>query len=89
MKSTIYHLKTKEIKGTIEKIFVSKEDIEDGYGEWETTDSFGNVEWYLSKEQATLELIKALSNHYNGTTQREMAEDREYSRQEQIACGNY
>ena len=83
----IFHPKTKELFGTIEKLELTCEQKLDGFGEYETNDSFGYIEWYTSLNEAKSELLKDLENHYSGKTLEGEAEDNAYAAAERFACG--
>jgi hypothetical protein len=87
MKNTIYHPKCKELSGTIEKLKLTKEQLDEGFGEYEVIDSMGWEEWYDTYDEAKTELLESLENHFNGSTQKGIDDDNRYDRAEHFACG--
>ena len=78
--TTIYHPETKELSGVI---------TEEGNPVEFKSSVFGCDDWFKTFDEAKAEILKELKYEYSGARSRDIANDRDYARQESIACGNY
>lgn len=83
-KSTIYHPKTKELKGTITEL-----DSPIAFGYKFETEVYGMKDWHVTFDEARTDVLNSLHKEFTGEAGRGRAEDIAYSQSESNACGNY
>ena len=82
--TTIYHPKTKLLKG-----YVTKLDEPTIFGDFYESEFFGMQEWHLTFQEAKEEVFKLMNDEYIGQAGKERNEAKQYEQSEKRVCGNY
>ena len=86
METIVFHPKTKKLSATI----TPESDPKTGRSWFKADTGLQYMYTYEDTiEEATESAYRLLDEIYSGSYHKEMSQSRAYSRQEQIACGNY